>query len=389
MMEFEKRCWAEVDLDRIEQNLAVIRSKAPHSKIMAVVKADAYGHGDAVIAATLEAAGADRFAVSGFVEALRLRRAGVTKPILILGYTSPQQAALLARNAITQTVYSLEYARQLSAAATAAGVDVRVHIKLDTGMGRIGFAVRDDLEGALAEVCEATALPGLVHTGIFTHFAVADSAAEEDVAYTRRQYELFCEAIRRLEHKGITFAVRHCCNSAGILAYPEFQLDMVRPGIILYGYRPSPDVTCDELVGALELKAVVSLVKELRRGDDVSYGRLYTAPRQMRVATLSVGYADGYQRALSNCGVVSIHGKPAPVIGRVCMDQIIVDVTDIPKVRQGDVATIFGGGAADTVDDIADKCGTVNYEIICDIGRRVPRVYTRGGRPIQVTDYMG
>ena len=164
---------------------------------------------------------------------------------------------------------------------------------------------------------------------------------------------------------------------------------MVRPGIILYGYRPSPDVTCDELVGALELKAVVSLVKELRRGDDVSYGRLYTAPRQMRVATLSVGYADGYQRALSNCGVVSIHGKPAPVIGRVCMDQIIVDVTDIPKVRQGDVATIFGGGAADTVDDIADKCGTVNYEIICDIGRRVPRVYTRGGRPIQVTDYMG
>ena len=301
-------------------------------------------HGDAVIAATLEAAGADRFAVSGFVEALRLRRAGVTKPILILGYTSPQQAALLARNAITQTVYSLEYARQLSAAATAAGVDVRVHIKLDTGMGRIGFAVRDDLEGALAEVCEATALPGLVHTGVFTHFAVADSAAEEDVAYTRRQYELFCEAIRRLEQKGVTFAVRHCCNSAGILAYPEFQLDMVRPGIILYGYRPSPDVTCDELVGALELKAVVSLVKELRRGDDVSYGRLYTAPRQMRVATLSVGLC----RRLP-AGAVQLRRRLDPRQARAgdrpgLHDQIIVDVTDIPKVRQGDVATIFGGG---------------------------------------------
>lgn len=388
MMEFEKRCWAEIDLDRIEQNLAVIRRHAPNSKIMAVVKADAYGHGDAVTAATLEAAGADRFAVSGFVEALRLRRAGVTRPILVLGYTSPQKAALLARNAITQSVYSLEYARQLSASATAAGVEVRVHIKLDTGMGRIGFAVRDDLEGALAEIAEATALPGLRHTGVFTHFAVADSAAPEDVDYTHRQYALFREAVDRLAAKGIHFATVHCCNSAATLAYPEYQLDMVRPGIILYGYRPSADVQCGELAGALELKAVVTLVKEVRKGDDISYGRLFTAPRDMKVATLSVGYADGYQRALSNRGIVSIHGHPAPVVGRVCMDQIIVDASAVPQLRQGDVATIFGGGAADTVDDIADKCGTVNYEIICDIGRRVPRVYTRGGRPIQVTDYM-
>ena len=384
MMEFEKRCWAEIDLDRIEQNLAVIRRHAPNSKIMAVVKADAYGHGDAVIASTLEAAGADRFAVSGFVEALRLRRAGVTRPILVLGYTSPQKAELLARNAITQSVYSLEYARQLSAAATAAGVSVRVHIKLDTGMGRIGFAVRDNMESALAEIVEATALPGLCHTGVFTHFAVADSTAPEDVAYTRHQYELFRTAVDRLAEKGIRFATVHCCNSAATLAYPEYQLDMVRPGIILYGYRPSADIRCEELV----LKAVVTLVKEIRKGDDISYGRLFTAPRDMRVATLSVGYADGYQRALSNRGIVSIHGCPAPVIGRVCMDQIIVDASAVPQLRQGDVATIFGGGAADTVDDIADKCGTVNYEIICDIGRRVPRVYTRGGRPIQVTDYM-
>ncbi|MBC5580591.1 alanine racemase [Anaerofilum sp. BX8] len=387
-MEFEKRCWAEIDLDKIEHNFRVIKRRAPHSMIMAVVKADAYGHGDAVIASTLEEAGADRFAVSGFAEALRLRRAGVTRPILVLGYTSPQKAAMLAINTITQTVYSLEYARQLSEAAVAAGVTVNVHIKLDTGMGRIGFAVRDDMEAAVAQVCEATALPGLCHIGIFTHFAVADSALPEDISYTKRQFELFCEAVRRLAARGVTFPVAHCCNSAAILAYPDMQLDMVRPGVILYGYRPSPDVTCSELCGALELKAAVSLVKSIRRGDDLSYGRIFTADRDMQVATLSVGYADGYQRALSNRGVVSIHGRPAPVVGRVCMDQIIVDVTGIPGVQQGDVATIFGGGAADSVDDIADKCGTVNYEIICDIGRRVQRVYTRGGKPIQVTDYM-
>ncbi|MDD2994551.1 MAG: alanine racemase [Pygmaiobacter sp.] len=388
MMEFEKRCWAEVDLDKIEHNFKVIQQHAPNSKIMAVVKADAYGHGDAVVATTLEAAGASRFAVSGFAEALRLRRAGITKPILVLGYTSPQKAAMLAINSITQSVYSLDYARELSQAALAADVTVNMHIKLDTGMGRIGFAVRDDMDTALAQVREATSLPGLQRGGVFTHFAVADSNLPADIAYTHSQYELFCDAIRQLAAMGVTFPLAHCCNSAAILAYPEMQMDIVRPGIILYGYRPSADVTCDELEGALELKAVVSLVKPIKKGDDLSYGRIFTAPQDMRVATLSVGYADGYLRALSNKGVVSVHGQPAPVVGRVCMDQIIVDVTGIPDVHQGDVAVIFGGGAADSVDDIADKCGTVNYEIICDIGRRVQRVYTRGGKPIHVTDYM-
>jgi len=387
-MEFEKRCWAEIDLDKIEHNFRVIRAHAQDSKICAVVKADAYGHGDAVIAATLEAAGADWFAVSGLAEALRLRRAGVTRPILVLGYTSPQRAGVLAINTITQCVYSLEYARQLSDAAVSAGVTVDCHIKLDTGMGRIGFTVRDDMDAAVAEICTATALPGLHHSGVFTHFAVADSKSPADIAYTMQQYELFCDAIHRLDQAGVRFEIAHCCNSAAILVYPQMHLDMVRPGNILYGYRPSADVPCNELVGALELKAAVSLVKKICKGDDLSYGRVFTADRDMTVATLSVGYADGYLRALSNQGVVSIHGKPARVIGHICMDQSIVDVTDIPDVKQGDVAIVFGGGAADSVDDIADKCGTINYEIICDIGRRVQRVYTRGGTPIRITDYM-
>lgn len=388
-MEFEKRCWAEIDLDRIEHNLKVIKKQAPKSQIMAVVKADAYGHGDAVVANVLEEAGADKFAVSGFAEAMRLRRAGVTRPVLVLGYTSPQKAAMLSINTITQSVYSLEYARALSSAAVAAHTTVNIHIKVDTGMGRIGFAARDDLATALTEIAEATRLPGLCPTGIFTHFAVSDSKQPSDIAYTKTQYTLFCDVIKRLAERGIAFSIKHCCNSAAIFMYPEMQLDLVRPGVVLYGYQPSPDVNCAELCGALEIKATISLVKKIKAGDDISYGRIFRAEKDMTIATLAVGYADGYQRALSDKGIVSIHGKPARVVGRVCMDQMMVDVTEIPGVKQGEVATVFGGGAADSIDDIAAKCGTVNYEILCDIGRRVPRVYTRGGKQISITDYMG
>lgn len=388
-MEFEKRCWAQIDLDQLERNLAVIRRQAPGCQIMAVVKADAYGHGDAVVAAALEAAGADQFAVSGFAEAMRLRRSGVTRPVLVLGYTNPQRAAMLAITSICQCVYSLEYAQALSAAAVREKVTVPVHLKIDTGMGRIGFAVRDDMEEALSQILQAAALPGLRIEGVFTHFAVSDCAAADDVAYTRHQYDLFCEAIRRMEAAGIRVGLRHCCNSGAIFMRPDMEMDMVRAGIILYGYQPSCDVPCPGLAPALSIKAVVSLVKQIKAGDDVSYGRIYRADHELTVATVTIGYADGYQRALSNCGVISIHGKPARVIGRVCMDQLMVDVTGIAGVKLGDIATVFGGGAADTLDEVAAKCHTINYEILCDIGRRVPRVYLRGGKPISVTNYLG
>ena len=260
-MEFERRCWAEVDLGALRHNFKLVRERAGDAAVMAVVKADAYGHGDAVVAPLLEQEGADQFAVSGFGEAVCLRRAGVTKPILILGYTGVQNAAALAVGGISQTVFSLEYARALSEAALRAGVAVRVHLKVDTGMGRIGFTADDDMERAVAEMAEACALPGLVPVGVFTHFAAADSTAPEDIAYTRRQYDILCAAVEEMAARGCTFAVKHCCNSAGTFAWPEFHLDMVRPGIILYGEQPSADTVLPGLVPALRLRAAVSMVK--------------------------------------------------------------------------------------------------------------------------------
>ena len=368
-MEFERRCWAEVDLGALRHNFKLVRERAGDAAVMAVVKADAYGHGDAVVAPLLEQEGADQFAVSGFGEAVCLRRAGVTKPILILGYTGVQNAAALAMGGISQTVFSLEYARALSEAALRAGVAVRVHLKVDTGMGRIGFTADDDMERAVAEMAEACALPGLVPVGVFTHFAAADSTAPEDIAYTRRQYDILCAAVEEMAARGCTFAVK-------------------RPGIILYGEQPSADTVLPGLVPALRLRAAVSMVKELAAGDAVSYGCTFRAPKPMRAATLAVGYADGYPRALSGRGTVSLHGRPARVLGRVCMDQIVVDVTDIPDVKAGDAAIVFGGGAADSVDDVARMTGTINYEVLCDVGRRVQRVYVENGAEVELVDYL-
>ena len=355
---------------------------------MCVVKADAYGHGDAAVASLLEREGAAAFAVSGFEEAVRLRRTGLAAPILILGYTGVRNAAALAINGVTQTVFSAEYARSLAAEAQRTGVTVRAHLKVDTGMGRIGFSAVDDLDAAVDEMDEVCRLPGLSVKGIFTHFAAADSNEEADRAYTRRQYELLCEAIRRLRARGHKLEVCHCWNSAGTVALPEYHMDMVRPGIILYGENPSADVALPGLVPAMRLKAVVSMVKWVRPGDKISYGCTFTAERPMRLATLTIGYADGYPRALSGKGRVSLHGKPAAVVGRVCMDQMMVDVTDIPEAAAGDVAVVFGDGTAHSVCEIAAAEGTINYEVLCDIGRRVQRVYVDGGAEVDVVNYL-
>ena len=218
--------------------------------------------------------------------------------------------------------------------------------------------------------------------------AVDEITAPEDIAYTRRQYDILCAAVEEMAARGCTFAVKHCCNSAGTFAWPEFHLDMVRPGIILYGEQPSADTVLPGLVPALRLRAAVSMVKELAAGDAVSYGCTFRAPKPMRAATLAVGYADGYPRALSGRGTVSLHGRPARVLGRVCMDQIVVDVTDIPDVKAGDAAIVFGGGAADSVDDVARMTGTINYEVLCDVGRRVQRVYVENGAEVELVDYL-
>ena len=380
-MDFEKHCWAEIDLDAIRHNFAYIQ-QAVGGPVCAVVKADAYGHGDAVTARVLQQAGAAAFAVSCLGEGRHLRRHGITKPILILGYADPAHAAVLAQEDIATACFSTEYAQALSAAAVQAGVRVKVHLKVDTGMGRIGFAVRSGFEDAIRELEALYTLPGLDICGIFQHFAVADSNAPADLAYTEEQYSLFTRVVDRLQADGFATGTVHCANSAAQLRHPEWRRDMTRAGIIVYGLDPSRDAHFPALRPALSLHCIVTFVKELRPGQCVSYGRTFTAEHPMRVATVCVGYADGYPRTLSGGqgqGVMCIHGRPAPVVGRVCMDQTLVDVTDIPDVKMGDDVIVFGPGAGDDADTIAQKTDTINYEIVCGLARRVARVYKQNG----------
>lgn len=382
---FERHCWAEVDLDALAANLAAIRRRAGDAPVCAVVKAAAYGHGDGAVARCLAGQGVRHFAVSCLAEALRLRRQGIAGSILVLGYTAPGEAAALAQNGIAQAVMSLEYARRLSAAATAAGRVVDCHLKADTGMGRLGFTARADFAAALEEMEAALALPGLRFTGLFQHFAVADEPDEENAAYTEAQHALFLRLQDALAGRGHRFACVHCCNSAAGFAHPEWGMDMVRAGILLYGYDPAGAEKCPGFAPVLRLKTVVAQVKELPAGESVSYGRIYTAPAPRWVATVAVGYADGYPRALSNQGVMELRGQPARVIGRVCMDQTILDVTGIPGVQPGDEVTVFGpGGAADNAADAARKAGTIPYELLCGVSMRAPRVYLHEGRPVEV-----
>lgn len=388
-MEWEKHCWAEVDLGAIRRNFRRVKQASGGGAVMAVVKADAYGHGDAAVAQALSKEGADAFAVSCLAEALRLRRAGVAQPVLILGHTQPQSAAALAANKLWQTVHTAEYARALSEAAAAQNARVECHLKLDTGMGRLGFCVRNDdqLAASTEEISACFSLPGLTFVGAFCHFAAADSTDAEDVAYTEIQRALFEKAVAALEDRGARFRYLHCCNSAAAFLHPDWHGAFVRPGIVLYGHQPSGEAALPGLEPALQLKAVVAQVKELSPGESVSYGRTFTAPAPLRVATLAVGYADGYPRLLSGRGTVGVRGLPARVLGRVCMDQMLVDVSGIEGVKRGDEAVVLGGGGADSFETAAALCGTIPYELLCGLSRRVPRYYRDGGQAFRV-DYL-
>lgn len=385
--DFDAHCWAEIDLDALAHNFRLIREKAAPAAVCAVVKADAYGHGDRMAARTLAEAGAAWFAVSSLAEARHLRRSGVEQPILILGMTRPACAGALAEERVVQAIYSLEYARALSQAAEAAGVTVEGHLKIDTGMGRIGFGACRDFEGAVSGLLECRRLKGLAITGAFQHFSVADSLTEADRRYTENQYALFRRVVERLEAAGPLKTV-HCSNSAGLTAHPDWSCDMVRAGVILYGQDPSAEVTFPGLKPVMALKTVVSQVKDLAPGDCVGYGRYYTANRPVRAATVCCGYADGYPRSLSNLGTASIHGRPAPVIGRVSMDQIVLDASAVPEVSAGDEATLWGPAPADGFAQAAEKAGTISYELLCAVARRVPRVYLRGGEAVEILDYL-
>jgi len=382
------RAWAEIHLDHIEHNVKEIAKRTGKlTEIMAVVKADAYGHGVAGTVPTLLESGASRLAVAVLDEAIQLREMGVKAPILVLGYTDPSRAGEIIKYGITQTVFRHDLAEALSKAAVELGKQVRVHVKIDTGMTRIGFMPG---YSAVKEVAEISSLPGIVVEGMFSHFSSAD---EIDHQYTLLQYERFESIVQELYHIGISIPVKHIGNSATVIQYPNLALDMVRPGIILYGLYPSNEIARNliYLKPAMEFKTKVILVKDVEKGDPVSYGRTFVTKRKSRIATLPVGYADGYSRLLSNRGRVLIHGEYAPIVGRICMDQCLVDVTDIPgEVRNGDEVVLIGkqGNNEITADEIADLMQTINYEVVCLIGKRIPRVYMKDGKVVNVVNYI-
>lgn len=386
MKEILRRTWAEIDLDALARDFAAVRQAAnPNAKVCCVVKADAYGHGAVRMAQEFEALGADWFAVSNLEEALQLRLGGISQPMLVLGYTPPEEAASLAKHAISQCVYSLDYAKELSHCAVEVGVTVKIHVKIDTGMSRLGFYYQDISrdEATVQEVKAACTLPGLYPEGIFTHFAVSDEGKAGD-AFTMRQFGCFKEMIESLLREDVSFEVRHCANSAAVFDYPLSHLDMVRAGIVIYGLYPSGALrNRPELTPVLSLKSVVSHVKTVLPGATISYGRKFTAEKEMRVATVPVGYADGYPRILSAKGAqVLIGGKRCPILGRVCMDQLMADVTALPQVKVGDLVTLIGrdGEEEITADELAALEGSINYEVVCGLSKRVPRVYLKNGR---------
>lgn len=392
---FEKHVWAEIDLDALRANFRAVQKRAGDLPLCAVVKADSYGHGAVQCARVFAEEGAAWLAVSCLAEALQLRQAGQKLPILILGHVQPEFAAALIEHHITAACYSLPQAKALSAAAVQAGGTVDIHLKADTGMGRIGFPLRTDFSQSIAEMLEVCALPGLHMTGLFQHFAVADDDSTENIAYTEEQYQLFLRTYRALKAAGHEPPLVHCDNSAGVMLHPDWPNGeitapcMARPGIILYGFDPSDEVRFDTFKPVMKLKTVVSMVKELQPGQSTSYGRRFTAKTPTKVATLCTGYADGYPRLLScGKGIVEIHGTPCPVLGRVCMDQLMVDVTAVPDVQEGDEAILWGGRVSDSAEDIARKTDTISYEVLCGVSRRVPRVYLEHGEITDIEDWI-
>lgn len=391
-MEYLKRTWAEIDLDKALDNWQHIKAAANGRYIMPVVKADAYGHGANMLAALYEQNGAEGFAVSNINEAIKLRKFGIAKNILVLGFTPVEYIEQLYAFNITQTVYCADYAKKLSAAADSKNLVIKVHIKLDTGMCRIGFDCRGDGgdEKELSELIDTLSLPSLHFEGIFTHFSCSDSVDDGDISFSDGQYDRFIKTVDRLTSLGHTFKYVHCCNSAASLLRDD-EGNLIRPGIILYGAAPAAGLSLGYTpVPVMSVKSSVSMVKTLFEGDEVSYGRTYKVSKPLRVATVPIGYADGYPRAMSGSGKMIINGSYAPVIGRVCMDQMMVDITGIDCVDIGTPVTVIGteGDLSVSFDDIAAACGTISYEIMCNVSIRMPRVYKKDGKTVEVI-YLG
>ncbi len=379
------RGYVEVDLDAVVSNMEHMKQNiAPEAGIIGVIKTDGYGHGSVPIAQVLEPLDfLYGFAVATAEEAFALRDAGIEKPILILGYTFPYSYERLVRQGIRPAVFRMDAVRKLARAAERVGSPAKVHVKVDTGMGRIGILPEDSGLAFLRQILEDEGLARWIEIeGIFTHFARAD---ERDKSSAKEQYRRFVRFTERIEREiGLCVPLRHCANSAAILELPQMSLDLVRAGITLYGLYPSAEVSRDRVAlrPALSLYSTVVYVKTIHAGDSVSYGGTFTAAGDTRVATVPLGYGDGYPRALSGKGYVLIRGKRAPILGRVCMDQFMVDVSDIPEAAEGDRVTLLGydGGEHISAELLGDLSGRFNYELVCDLGKRLPRVYLRGGR---------
>lgn len=387
-MENDSRVYAKIDLDAIHFNMESMHQKiSEHTKMIAVIKTDGYGHGAVEIAKEVE----DYeylygFAVATAEEAFILRRHGISKPILILGYTFAEHYEEMIEKEIRPAIFSYETAKEFSNAAAKTGRKTKIHIALDTGMSRIGYQVTNDAADEIAEIAK---LPNIEIEGMFTHFAKAD---EIDKTSAYRQIQLFQDMVQMLDERKIHIPVKHCSNSAGIVEIPEANMDVVRAGITLYGLWPSSEVNRDaiQLKPVMELKSKIVHIKTLEKGRCISYGGTYQLTGNTRIATIPIGYGDGYPRSLSNKGYVLIHGKKAPILGRVCMDQFMVDVTEIPEANVLDTVTLVGkdGDLFLSLEELGELSGRFNYEFACDIGKRVPRIFYKNNKIVGKKDYF-
>ncbi len=378
--------WIEVNLDHLKHNLQEVkRVVKKNTKVCCVIKADGYGHGAVEIAKTLKDNGADYFAVATLTEAIQLRKGGVELPILVLGYTPEEHWQQIIDYDIIQTVYSLAQAKAYSQTTSDCKKEMKVHLKIDTGMSRLGFNVSKETIEAIKVIHQ---LPYMMVEGIYTHFATAD---EKDKTFTVKQYNKFMSLVEELEGEGYTFPIKHVSNSAAIIDLPKMNLDMVRAGIMLYGLYPSPEVDHQavNLKQVMSLKVKVAQVKKLPANSGVSYGLIYKTEGERQIITLPIGYADGFTRMLTNKVEVILKNRKVPIVGRICMDQSMADATGI-EVERGDEVTIISNDPAsgNTVDEIAEKLGTINYEIVCMMGKRIPRVYMENNNLLHIKDSL-
>ncbi len=381
-----KRLAAEIDLDAVDFNIkSILKRIDGRAQVIGTIKADGYGHGAMEVAEVLMENGVNMFSVAAIDEAISLRKKGLKAPILLLGLSPEEFDGELMEYDIIPAVSSLEQARGISKAAEKAGKKAAVHIKIDTGMGRIGFVPSSK---AIDEIIEISKLPNIEIGGAFTHFCTSD---EENKDFTYQQRQKFVNTVSAVEERGVKIPLKHASASAGIIDFDDMFFNAVRPGIILYGYYPSNFVKKERmpLKPVMSLKTYAMYVKEIEKGDSVGYGRTYIADEKRRIATIPAGYADGVSRLLSNRGYVLINGKRAPIRGRVCMDQLMADVTGI-DVKPWDEAVILGrqGNEEITADEIAGLMGTISYEVLCLISKRVPRVYIKGGQVVKEINYI-